>query len=166
MFAIAAIFGAPLLIAGTMTNPEGLHLIGLVNYTFVMLVLMLFGGGWRILLTQLVLPTAGRTRLAAVFNTWIGGTLVAVAVIFWLASVMSYDPSGHRVDWSTHVLVPYMPKTGIGLGLFTVCQLVAWGLVGAISPILRPETAVQSAIAGGIALFILLYSAGWFLVST
>ena len=69
MYAVAAVFGVPLLIAGTMTNPEGLHLIGLVNYTLVMLVLMLFGGGWQVLVTQLVLPTAGRTRLAAVLNT-------------------------------------------------------------------------------------------------
>jgi hypothetical protein len=165
MYAVAAVFGIPLLIAGTMTNPEGLHLGGLIAYTLVMLILMPFGGGWLILITQLVLPTAGRSRLDAVANTWIGGTLVGVAVIAWLASVMNYDPSGHRVDWSAHVLIPYTPLFGIALGLFTVCQLVAWGLVGAISPILRPETAVQSAIVGGIALFLVLYGAGWLLVS-
>jgi hypothetical protein len=82
-----------------MVMPEGLHLAGLVNYTLTMLVLMPFGGGWPLLATQFALPTAGRTRLAAVVNTWIGGTLLAVAVTFWVASVMSYDPSGLRVDW-------------------------------------------------------------------
>jgi hypothetical protein len=71
-----------------------------------------------------------------------------------------------RVNWSAHVLIPYMPKTGIGLGLFALCQLIAWGLVGAISPFLRPETAISSAVIGGTALFAVLYAAGWFLVST
>jgi hypothetical protein len=61
--------------------------------------------------------------------------------------------------------IPYRPKTGIALGLFTLCQLVAWGLVGAISPILRPETAISSAVVGGAALFGLLYGVGWLLVS-
>jgi hypothetical protein len=166
VFAVAAVFGVPLLIAGTMTNPEGLHLIGLVKYALIMLILVPFGGGWLLLVTQLVVPTAGRTRLAAVINTWIGGTLLAVAVIFWLASLLSYDPSGLRVDRPAHVLIPYLPKTGIALGLFTLCQLVAWGVVGVISPILRPETAIGSALTGGTALFILVYAAGWFLVST
>ncbi len=165
MFGIAAIFGLPLLIAGTMVNPEGLHLGGLIAYTLVMLVLMLFGGGWQLLVTQLILPTAGRNRLAAVVNTWIGGTLVAVAVIFWLVSVMSYDPSALRVDWSAHALIPYAPRLGIGVGLFTLCQLVASGLVGAIAPLLRPETAIQTAVIGGTVLFGLLYGAGWLLVS-
>jgi hypothetical protein len=81
-----------------------------------------------------------------VLNTWIGGTLVAVAVIFWLASLMSYDPSGLRVDWSAHLLIPYMPRFGIALGLFALCQLIGWGLVGAISPLLRPETAISSGV--------------------
>jgi hypothetical protein len=80
--------------------------------------------------------------------------------------VMSYAPNSSRVDWSAHVLIPYMPKTGIALGLFALCELIACGLVGAISPILRPETAIQSAFVGGAGLSILVYAAGWFLVST
>jgi hypothetical protein len=62
-------------------------------------------------------------------------------------------------------LIPYMPKTGVALGLFTLCQLITWGLVGAIAPILRPETAIGSAVVGGAVLFGLLYGAGWLLVS-
>jgi hypothetical protein len=166
VFAVAAIFGLPLLISGAMVMPEGLRLVGLIEYTFIMLVLMPFGGGWLLLATQFVVPTAGSTRLAAVFNTWVGGTLLAVAVIFWSASLLSYDPSGSRVDWSAHVLIPYLPRTGIAIGFFTLCQLVAWGVVGAISPILRPETAIGSALIVGTLLFTLLYAAGWFLVST
>ncbi len=164
MFVVTAIFGLPLLIAGTMTNPEGLRLAGLINYALIMLILMPFGGGWLLLATQLVVPTAGRTRLGAVLSTWIGGTLLGVAVIFWIASLMSYDPSGARIDWSAHLLIPYMPRLGIALGLFTLCQLVASGVVGAIAPILRPETAISSALIGGTTLFIVLYVAGWYLV--
>jgi hypothetical protein len=163
MFGVTIVFGVAMLIAGTMINPDGLRLGGLIAYAGIMLILMPFGGGWLFLATQFVVPTAGRTRLGAVFNTWIGGTLLAVAVIFWIASLLSYDPSGLRVDWSAHALIPYRPLFGIGLGLFTVCQLVAWGLVGAISPILRPETAIGSALVAGTALFIFLYSAGWFM---
>jgi uncharacterized membrane protein YqjE len=46
MYVVAAVFGVPLL--STMTNPEGLRLVGLINYTLVMLVLMPFGGGWQL----------------------------------------------------------------------------------------------------------------------
>jgi hypothetical protein len=164
VFAVAVIFGVPLLIAGTMTNPEGLRLAGLINYTLIMLVLMPFSGGWLLLATQLVVPTAGRTRLAAVANTWIGGTLLGVSVIFWLASVIAYSPNSSQVDWSAHLLIPYMPKTGIAIGLFTLCQLIACGLVGAISPLLRPETAISSAVISGAMVFGVLYGAGWLLV--
>jgi hypothetical protein len=57
-----------------------------------------------------------------------------------------------------------MPKTGIAVGLFMLRQFVAWGLVGVIAPILRPETAISSAVIGGGALFTVLYAAGWYLV--
>jgi hypothetical protein len=38
-------------------------------------------------------------------------------------------------------------------------------LVGAIAATLRPETAISSAVIGGIVLFLVLYGAGWLLVS-
>src|SRR5947208_39792 len=127
MFGVALVFGLPMLIAGGMTNPEGLRLGGLITYAVIMLILMPFGGGWLLLATQLVMPTAGRTRLGAVLSTWVGGTLLGVAVIYWISSVLSYDPSGSRVDWSAHLLIPYMPRVGIALGLFMLCQLIASG---------------------------------------
>jgi len=163
MFGVTIIFGLPMLIAGGMINPDGLRLGGLITYAVIMLILMPFGGGWLLLATQLVVPTAGRTRLGAVLSTWVGGTVLGVAVIFWIASLFSYNPSGSRVDWSAHLLIPYMPKTGIALGLFMLCQLIACGVVGAIAPILQPETAIGSALIGGTALFVLLYAAGWYL---
>jgi hypothetical protein len=77
---------------------------------------------------------------------------------------LNYDPSGSKVDWSAHVLIPYMPRAGIALGLFTFCQLIAWGVVGAIAPILRPETAIRSALMTGCLLFGIVYGGGWALL--
>jgi hypothetical protein len=82
MFGVALVFGLPMLIAGGMINPEGLRLGGLITYAVIMLILMPFGGGWLLLATQLVVLTAGRTRLGAVLSTWVGGTLLGVTVIF------------------------------------------------------------------------------------
>ena len=73
MFGITIIFGLPMLVAGAMIDPQGLHLRGLVTYAAIMLVLLPFAGGWQLLAAQLVFPTAGRTRLGAVFSLWIGG---------------------------------------------------------------------------------------------
>src|SRR5712691_9697666 len=109
MTKITLLFGLPMLIAGGMIMPGGLRIGGLLAYTAVMLVLLPISGWW-LFATQLVVPTAGRTRLSAVFNLWIGGTLLGVSAIFWIASLLSYDPSGLRYDPSGHVLIPYAPK--------------------------------------------------------
>jgi hypothetical protein len=51
VYAITAIFGLPLLIAGTMIDPPGLHRSGLLTYTAILLVLIPFRGGWLLLTT-------------------------------------------------------------------------------------------------------------------
>jgi hypothetical protein len=163
MFGVTLVFGGSLLIAGTMISPAGLHIWGLISYTGIMLVLLPFTA-WPIFATQLVLPTAGRTPVRAVINTWLGGTLTAVCVIFFIASVLGYPSPGASIDPSGHLLIPFMPRFGIALGLFTLCMFIASGLVGAIAPILRPEVAIRSAVIGGIVLFGLLYGAGCLLV--
>jgi hypothetical protein len=38
MFGITIVFGVPMLIAGTMISPEGLHFWGLVSYAGIMFV--------------------------------------------------------------------------------------------------------------------------------
>jgi hypothetical protein len=144
MYAITAVFGLPLLVAGAMVNPEGLHVWGLLTYAAIMLILMPFVG-WPILLQAAIFAPAGESRPQSVMATWIGGTLVGVAVIFWLYSVLGYDLSGSRVDWSGHVIVPYWPRLGIALGLFGLCMLISSGVVGTIAPILRREVAISAA---------------------
>jgi hypothetical protein len=163
MFGVTIVFGGSLLVAGTMISPAGFHPWGLVSYFAVMLVLLPFTA-WPIFATQLVLPTAGQSRLGAVFNLWIGGTLTAVCVIFFIASVLGYPSPDAKIDPSGHLLIPFMPRFGIALGLFSLCMFIASGLVGAIAPILRPEVAIRSAVIGGIVLFGLLYGAGCLLV--
>lgn len=164
MFGVTIVFGVPMLIAGTMISPEGLHFWGLVSYAGIMLVLMPFAGGWQLLAAQLVVPTAGRSRLGAVFNLWIGGTFTAVAVISWVASVLSFPRPGAPIDAAAHALVPFMPRAGLAIGLFCLSMLVSSGVVGAIAPILLRATAISSAIVGGVVLFGLVLGAGWLLV--
>jgi hypothetical protein len=152
-----------MLIAGGMVNPEGLHLWGLLTYAAIMLILMPITS-WPILVQAAVFPPAGGSRLGSVLITWIGGTLIGVSVIFWIASVLGYDPARARTDWSGHLIVPYWPRFGIALGLFGVCMLVASGVVGAIAPVLRPEMAIRAAVIGGTVLFAVVYAAGCALV--
>jgi hypothetical protein len=164
MLGVTPVFGLPMLVAGAMIDPQGLHLWGLVSFTGIMLILLPIGA-WYLFAAQLVVPTAGRSRLGAVFNLWIGGTLVGVAVICWIWEAMGYPRPDARVDASAHMLIPFMPRAGLALGLFCLLMLVSSGVVGAVAPILRPEVASVAALIGGAVLFAVVYGAGWALVA-
>lgn len=164
MTKIVVVFAPMMLLSGAMVNPEGLHLRGLLTCAAIMLIVMPFIG-WPVLAQAAMFPPGGKSRSRSVLSTWIGGTLVGVSVIFWIASVLDYDPSGRRVDWSGHVLVPYWPRLGIALGLFGICMLVACGVVGAIAPLLGREFAIRTAGISGAGLFAVLYTVGWALVA-
>jgi hypothetical protein len=73
MFAVTIVFGLPMLYAGAMMDPQDLNIPGLVRYWAIMLVVLPIAA-WPVLLTQLALPTAGGSRLAAIVNVWFGGT--------------------------------------------------------------------------------------------
>ena len=161
MVAVVVMFGLPMLFAGAMLDPQDLNIPGLVRYWAIMLVLLPFAA-WPVLLTQLPLPTAGHSRLAAIFNVWFGGTTLAVCVIHWLAALLSYSPSGAQVD--SHRLIAYSPKIGIALGLFILSLLVSCGFWAVIAPI-RPQVAVAGALITGPVLFALVYCAGWLLLT-
>jgi hypothetical protein len=163
--AILLIFGAPMLIAGAMIDPQGLHLWGLITYAGIMLVVMPFAG-WPLLATQFVLPTAGRSRTGAVASLWFGGTLTAVAVTFWICAVLDYPRPDARIDPMGHWLIPFAPKTGVAGGLFCLCMLVSCGVWGAISPILRQEVAIKGALISGCVLFAVVYVGGYLLVAS
>jgi hypothetical protein len=163
MYGVALPFGLLMLIAGLMIDPAGLHLWGLITYTGIMLILLPIVG-WPVLLQAAIFPPAGESRLGSVLATWIGGTLVGVSVIFWIASVSGYPPAGARIDPFGHMLIPFAPRAGIAIGLFALSMLVASGVVGTIAPILRREIAIQCAAVGGIVLFAVVYAIGCVLV--
>jgi hypothetical protein len=164
MYAITAVFGVPLLVAGAMIDPQGLHLGGLITYAAIMLVAMPFLG-WQLLATEFVFPSAGRTRLGAVIGLWVGGTIVAVAAISFLASALSYPRPGAPIDPSGHMLIPFMPRAALAIGLFALCMLVSTGIWGAAASILRPEVAISGALITECVLFGTVYGGGWLIVS-
>jgi hypothetical protein len=94
-----------------------------------------------------------------------GGTLTAVAVIFWLYSVLGYPPAGVTIDPRGHVLIPFMPRAGLAIGLLGLSMFVSCGVWGTMSPVLRRDIAVKGALISGCALFLVLYGAGWVLVA-
>ena len=161
MVAVVVMFGLPMLFAGAMLDPQDLNLPSLVRYWAIMLVLLPIAA-WPALLTQLALPTAGRSRFAAIVNVWFGGTTLAVCVIHWLAALLSYSPSGAQFD--SHRLIGYSPKIGIALGLFILSLLVSCGFWAVIAP-LRPHMAIAGAVITGPVLFVLVYGAGWLLLT-
>ena len=161
MFAVTIMFGLPMLFAGAMLDPQDLNPPSLVRYWAIMLVLLPFAA-WPVLLTQLALPTAGHSRLAAIFNVWFGGTTLAVCVIHWFAALLSYSPSVAQVD--SHRLIGYSPKIGIALGLFILSLLVSCGFWAVVAP-LRPQVALSGALFTGFLLFGLVYCAGWLLLT-
>jgi hypothetical protein len=153
-----------MLIAGAMIDPQGLHLSGMLTYTAIMLVLVPFAG-WFIFASQLVLPTAGSSRLGAVAGLWVGGTLTGVGVIYWLYAVLGYPRPGTVIDPMGHLLIPFMPRAGLAIGLFALCMLLSSGVWGAIAPILRPEVALPGALISGCVLFLAVYALGLAMVT-
>ena len=164
MYAVATIFGTSMLVAAAMLDPKAIKIDGLISYWAIMAAIFPFVG-WPLLLAQVVMPTAGRSRLGAVVSVWIGGTTVAVSLIYWLYALLGYNPSGSRVEWSNR-LVPYMPKVGIAVGLFGLCMLCSGGIWGLIAAIIRPEMAVAGTAITGCVLFLIIYGAGWLLFVT
>src|SRR5712671_6694219 len=161
MYAVAAIFGVSMLVAAAMLDAKAIKIDTLVSYWAIMAAIFPFVG-WPLLLAQVVMPTAGRSRLAAVVSVWIGGTTVGVAVIFWLYALLSYNPSGSRVEFSGR-LVPYLPKIGIAVGVFGLSMLIGFGLWGTIASIIRPQVALAGAAMTGGILFVIVYGGGFLL---
>jgi hypothetical protein len=164
MLGIVLIFAVPLLLAGAMIDPAGLHLGGLIAYTAIVFVALPFVG-WGSFLLVAAFPAAGESRSRSLLAFWIGASVTATAVTSFIASAMSYPRPGARVDLSGHLLIPFAPRAGVAIGLFALCMLVASGIVGGVAPLLRPEVAIRSVVIGGGALFLVLYGAGWLLAA-
>jgi hypothetical protein len=120
---------------------------------------------WPSLLLSAVFAPAGVSRWRSVVTFWIGATLMATAVIWFIASVLSYPRPGTAIDPYGHMLIPFAPRFGLALGLFCLSLFVSCGCWGAMAPILRPQVALMGALISGCALFLVVYGAGWLLVS-
>jgi hypothetical protein len=153
-----------MLLAGAMIDPGGLHLGGLLTFTAIVAVALPFIG-WPSLLLSAAFPPAGKSRLRSVVTFWIGGSVTATAVIWFIGSVLSYPRPGTAIDPNGHLLIPFAPRFGVGLGLLCLSLLVSCGCWGAIAPILRPQVALMGALITGCVLFLVVYGAGWLLVS-
>jgi hypothetical protein len=147
---------------GLNIDPGGLHLGGLITFAAIIAVALPVIG-WPSLLLSAAFPLAGKSRLRSVVTFWVGASVMATAVIWYIGSVLSYPRPGARIDPVGHLLIPYAPKTGLAIGLFALCMLLASGIVGGVAPLLRPEVAIRSVVIGGGALFLILYGVGWLL---
>jgi len=164
MTSIVLVIALPLLIAGAMIDPHGLHLGGLLAYTAIVFVALPFAA-WGSFALVAAYPPAGEGRTRSVLGFWIGASVTATAVTSFIASAMSYPRPGAPIDPNGHVLIPYAPRSGLAIGLFALCMLVSCGCWGAIAPILRPEVAISGALITGCVLFVIVYGAGWLLIT-
>jgi len=164
MYVVALVFGLPMLIAGAMISPDGLHLGGFLTVMVILLVVLPFIA-WGSFAQAMLFPPAGQSRAGSALSLWLGGTLTAVAVLFWLCALMGYPPAGALIDPSRTQVGPFMPRAGVAIGLFSLSMLVSCGCWGAISPILRPQVALSGALISGCVLFLVVYGAGWVLLT-
>jgi hypothetical protein len=163
MTLIVLVFALPMFLAGAMISPEGLHFSGLLALTSIVLVGMPFFA-WPSFAQAALFPTAGESRTKSVVGFWIGGGLVVVAGLYFVISTVGYPPPVAIIDQSGHLLVPFAPRAGLAIGLFALCQLVACGVWGVLSPVLRVRTALFGAALTGCTLFVIVYGCGWLLV--
>jgi hypothetical protein len=151
-----------MLLAGAMIDPGGLHIGGLLTFTVVVALVLPFVA-WPSLLLSAAFPPAGVSRLRSVVTFWIGASVTATAVIWFIGSVLGYPRPGTAIDLSGHMLIPFAPRFGLALGLFCLSMLMSGGCWGAIAPILRPQVALLGALISGCVLFLVVYGAGWLL---
>jgi len=164
MTTIVLIFALPMLLASAMIDPAGLHLWGLISYTAIMLIVMPFAA-WQSFVLVGVFSPSGESRCRSVLAFWIGASVTATAVVSFIATALSYPRPGARIDLTGHLLIPFAPRAGVAIGLFTLSMLVSCGCWGAIASILRPEVALSGALISGCVLFLAIYGLGWAMVA-
>jgi len=154
MIRVVLIFGPPLVVAATMLSPQGLDYIlnGIVRYAGVALVaLPIFA--WPSFFIQAVAPPPGQGRVRAIISLWLGGAVLASAVLNLLCSMLGYSPHPLNFDPSGHQLIAYDPQAGVLLGGFTLCMLVSCGIWGVLARVLPGGLALRGAIVTGLLLF-------------
>jgi hypothetical protein len=151
MMWIVLLFGVPMMLAAVMISPSGLH--NLVHSLPVCLILGLILPvvGWQTFLRAFVFPPSGDGRVAAVLKLWLGGTVLACAVINLVVAALGYSPAQPGPD----------PVAGFLLAAFVLSMFVSCGFWGAFAPILSPEFARRGALATSILLFVAVVALGY-----
>jgi hypothetical protein len=101
---------------------------------------------WPVFLSQLVLPPPGSGRIEALLKLWLGGTVMATAVINLLAAAADYSP----VRPGPAPTAGFLPARLV-LSLFISC-----GFWGVVAPILPHEIAICGALITGGLLFLVI----------
>jgi hypothetical protein len=157
MSAIVLIFGLPLLLAAAMISPTDLSVTGLISCIVLVAVALPFIG-WRTFLIAAIFPPPGESRSESLVRLWIGGTLMVVAVFYFIGAVFGYPPARVTIPPDAHLLIPFAPRFGLGIGLFCLSMLVSAGLWGVLAPLtttslVAPETVVGGALITGLVIF-------------
>ena len=148
---IILIFAVPMIAAAALISPSALHNLthGLLFYAIVGLGLPIVG--WQTFLAIFAFPTSGTSRIAAVLNIWLGGTVMVAAIFNLLMAVLDYSPARPGPN----------PTAGFLLAGFVVCMFVSCGVWGALVPILPREVAIRGALVTGALLFVVVVTLGF-----
>ena len=162
MIGVVLIFGPPLVVAATMLSPQGLDYTvnGVVRYAGLVLLLLPFAA-WPVFLAQAVAPPPGQSRLRAIVGLWLGGAILASAVMNLLGSMLDYSPHPLNLNPEGHRLIAYDPRAGLILGGFTLCMLVAFGTWGLLARVLPIRHVLRGAVVTGIVLFCAVAGLGY-----
>lgn len=118
MWRVVLIFGVPMMIATMLISPAGFHNLVHSLPLCLALGLILPFVGWRIFLAVFAFPPLESDRLAAVLKLWLGGTVMACAVINLLVAALDYSPARPGPD----------PKGGFLLAGFVVSMFISCGI--------------------------------------
>jgi hypothetical protein len=148
---LVLLFGVPMTVGAVMISPTGLHNVFHSLPACLILGLMLPFVGWQTLLRAFVFPPWEGGRVAAVLKLWLGGTVLACAVINLLVTALGYSPAQPGPD----------PVAGFLLAAFVLSLFISCGIWGAFAPILSPEFALRGALVTGIPLFVAILALGY-----
>jgi hypothetical protein len=141
-----------MILAAVLISPTGLHdVIHGLPFAGIIIGILLPFAAWLIFLSTFALPPSGSSRIEAVIKLWLGGTVMATAVINLLDAAANYSPIGPGPS----------PTAGFLLAGLVLSMFISFGVWGAISPVLRREFAIRGALVTGALLFLLVATLGF-----
>jgi hypothetical protein len=101
--------------------------------------------------TSYAFPPSEGDRVAALLKLWLGGTVMACAVINLLVAALDYSPARPGPD----------PVGGFLMAAFVLSLFISCGIWAAFSAVLSPEFALRGALVTGILLFVAVVALGF-----